>query len=564
MDDINEILKLGAKVIPLQAGTKRPGFDNWQNEGRDDATAIEQNYGVLCDGITVVDFDPRNMPVGAEDVDYHIEFICDMYGLDSTFAVRTGGGGLHLYYSGESPAGKLAPGVDIKSGHGHFVVGPGSIHPNGTQYTLLTNTEPIPISLLVQDRKDGRTPTQLASAPEDASLREFGAGERNEMVFKHMSRMRSFGANDAEIRLYALAMNQASVKPPLDSDELEVIIGQVIKYKVGEVIRGLDIFDAKDSLSPTANIPRLATVEELLAMPEPEYLVNRMLPQVGIGQMFGQSYAGKTFVAIDLAMSLATAQDTWMGETIDNACQVVYVAMEGGFDLGQRIGSWMSGNTPLSTDGIRFMVEQPFNIMNNDDVKDLVADLEKARIAPGMVIFDTQSLAAPMVDENSNSEMTDFMSRVKQLSKRLGCFVLLLHHTGHGEGARARGASAQYANLDVSLKISGGQDAVIKKIDFEKLKFGPLPEEAIEFILQEEENSAYAKLATRAEIATNYNRVLATIHELGEDASPRNVREAVGMTERTFPRLQAQLVQYGLIEVTGRAGGTRLQIADES
>lgn len=63
-----------------------------------------------------------------------------------TRTIRTGSGGLHLYFrhpGGRYPntAGKLGPGIDTR-GDGGYVVAPGSGHVSGGAYTLLIDCEP--------------------------------------------------------------------------------------------------------------------------------------------------------------------------------------------------------------------------------------------------------------------------------------------------------------------------------------------------------------------------------------------------------------------------------------
>lgn len=64
--------------------------------------------------------------------------------LSSPMTVRTGSGGLHLYYKFDpaivvgNSAGKLAPGIDIRT-TGGYVVAPPSLHRSGKLYTWETN-----------------------------------------------------------------------------------------------------------------------------------------------------------------------------------------------------------------------------------------------------------------------------------------------------------------------------------------------------------------------------------------------------------------------------------------
>jgi hypothetical protein len=100
-------------------------------------------------GVVVIDVDP---PEGEISLDRLTEA---GYELPQTLAVRTGSGGLHLYYAAPdfalgNAAGRLPrvslelPGVDLR-GDGGYVVAPPSIHVSGSRYAWIANeAEPAP------------------------------------------------------------------------------------------------------------------------------------------------------------------------------------------------------------------------------------------------------------------------------------------------------------------------------------------------------------------------------------------------------------------------------------
>ena len=104
------------------------------------------NVGVRLDHeVLVVDVDPRN---GGNE---SFQRLCADTGLDpGKFpTVETGSGGQHLYMC-VPPGGKLRlkladyPGIDFLSGNGHYVVAPGSLHPDtGQHYRWLRNQDDI-------------------------------------------------------------------------------------------------------------------------------------------------------------------------------------------------------------------------------------------------------------------------------------------------------------------------------------------------------------------------------------------------------------------------------------
>lgn len=82
-------------------------------------------------------------------------------------------------------------------------------------------------------------------------------------------------------------------------------------------------------------------------------------------------------------------------------------------------------------------------------------------IEPRLIVVDTQALATPGTEENSNRDMGTVMANMKRLCTAHGCFVLLVHHTGY-DTAHSRGASAQRAALDAELRVADSALTVTK------------------------------------------------------------------------------------------------------
>lgn len=125
----------GHALFPLVGHSKVPALADWPSVKPDpflEGSAFVDNYGiVLTEEELVVDVDPRNF----EDGDNPIKRLLDKCRTTKfdTYTVRTGGGGLHIYF--RKPASVITrtkvkgwKGIEFKS-KGAFLVGPGSIHP---------------------------------------------------------------------------------------------------------------------------------------------------------------------------------------------------------------------------------------------------------------------------------------------------------------------------------------------------------------------------------------------------------------------------------------------------
>ena len=128
---------------------KHPIASNWQHtpdwsedqfEVMHEMGQFDTGFGVLVNGLLVVDVDARNGGVGSFDK------LCKDLGIDllggSGLAIATGSGGgsMHLYYSlpEQLPLAQHHdeyPGIDFKSSG--YVVGAGSLHASGAEYELI-------------------------------------------------------------------------------------------------------------------------------------------------------------------------------------------------------------------------------------------------------------------------------------------------------------------------------------------------------------------------------------------------------------------------------------------
>lgn len=98
--------------------------------------------------------------------------------------------------------------------------------------------------------------------------------------------------------------------------------------------------------------------------------------------------------------------------------------------------------------------ETALNLNQGDDLESLASAIAALPRPPGLVLIDTLSKFAAGMDENSNSEVACYLSRLASaIRDRFGCTVLLVAHTGHTDPARPRGASTLMANPDAEYIV---------------------------------------------------------------------------------------------------------------
>ena len=506
-------------VIPITPGTKRPLEADWPNKGRRTAEDIdampEDNYGVLCEGITVIDFDFRNMDgVRDPDDDNETAMVTDLvrraYGLGPTLEIVTGSGGVHLYYKGEVAQGTLEKGIDIKSGLASQVIGPGSLHiDTGIAYRVWQDQPmaEVPDYLAERQAFNPSTGEFTYEKGKSAALTEEGLpeGGRNEGLFKYLCRQRKLGQDRKSIVMLAHMTNKTECHPPLPEEEVNSIIESAMSYDItgfAELTSGFDAIQPKVQPAEADDMVKgWVTDTDLERLPPPVFLVDNMVPDRGLFHIVGKSYSGKSFVAIDLARSLAAGKEEWLGHKIrEGGAKVAYVALEGEFDLHARVEAWDSAYGSVPKDRMRWFLNDDFDF--GDSAAEQLQVLKDTGFDFDVLIIDTQSLAASQFDENSNTDMTKLMKALKRVGgpAYYDCLIVLVHHAGHTKNAdRERGASALFANMDGSMFIHSNEGKNPRRLEMKKLKAGPLLE-PISFILSPEKDSVVIELTSAIEI----------------------------------------------------------------
>lgn len=88
-------------------------------------------------------------------------------------------------------------------------------------------------------------------------------------------------------------------------------------------------------------------------------------------------------------------------------------------------------------------------------------------------------------DENSNKDMTAFIAGIDALRAEYRCTVLLIHHSGHAEPGRARGASALRGAVDAEFLVKRSEEQSLVMSN-RKMKDGQPPSD-LAFIIEAHE-----------------------------------------------------------------------------
>lgn len=194
---------------------------------------------------------------------------------------------------------------------------------------------------------------------------------------------------------------------------------------------------------------------DLVREPQPvEYLVDALIEHPSLLMVFGAPSAGKSFVAISMAACVATGHQ-WLGRDVRRGT-VFYLAGEGHAGLSRRLRAWEI-ETGVSLEGAPLFVSKlPAMLMDSDNavtVERAIKALSDKYGPPVLIVIDTLARNMGSGDESSNADIGTFVAHIDGMRHRLGCTVEIVHHSGHLETDRARGASALPAAMDSSFQM---------------------------------------------------------------------------------------------------------------
>ncbi|CEZ19034.1 protein of unknown function [Candidatus Methylopumilus planktonicus] len=261
---------------------------------------------------------------------------------------------------------------------------------------------------------------------------------RNDALTKFLGHLLHNKFNPTEAREMCIAWNQSNI-PPMPDDEVERTINSILNKHQSE--------------SPQIKEEKryqLLSVSDIQKLPKIDWLVKDVLPAQGLACIYGPSGSSKSFLALDLSLSIACKTE-WFGLKI-KCVPVIYIVLEGLQGFIKRVNAWVLQNK------IRpkrfFLIRDDINLFNFADVSDLVASLQEANFVNGLIVIDTLNQASPGVDENSVKEISQVLNHLKFIQRETNSLTLIVHHSGKDVNRGLRGSSSIRAALDTSIEVS--------------------------------------------------------------------------------------------------------------
>ncbi|MER9494165.1 bifunctional DNA primase/polymerase [Mesorhizobium sp. M0320] len=501
----------GFRVFPVWRDSKIPWAKGWQAAATTDESQIREwwgenpnwNIGVATGcGLVVVDVDVKNGKPGAASLE-----MLEMMGLPTSLRVRTPTGGTHVYVAvGDRHSGREGniegfPGLDTR-GDGNLVLWPGS-NIGRNKYEIETDTPPAPCPSWLFDIIETKTtlrvdradewlvepdlPANIARAiawlegPAPEAL-EGANGDRT--TFSVCAELRAMGVSEGRaFDLMADHWNETKADPSWLPDELQVKIANAYAYgqgsfggktAAGEFTEEVNVpppsADIQANIAEWAErfrnrqLPqdqpdrrrRILTYAEMLRMPAPEWLVEGVIQKRSAALMFGRSNSFKSFLAVDLALSVDTGRD-WHGRSVQKGRSLL-VATEGANGVGRlRVPGWYDHYQVDPDSRGALLLPNEISL----DVKSDVEWLLKEIAAHGPIDLLVLDIFGGTM---SGTEVEDTTARawvraIQHIMTQTGAATLTVAHTGWQDDSRARMHTHFWGSFDSRLRVEGDKDA---------------------------------------------------------------------------------------------------------
>ena len=203
---------------------------------------------------------------------------------------------------------------------------------------------------------------------------------------------------------------------------------------------------------------------------EQRWLVMDLWAQEAVGIVGGEPKCGKTFLALDLAVSVASGTPCLRSFPVSAAGRVLLYAAEDPLDEVRRRleGICAAAGLELADLDLQVITEPTLRL----DLKAVRLSLEEtvAKLKPRLLILDP-FVRLHRIDENASGEVAPLLAYLRALQRRHGLAVLVVHHAKKGAGrVRAgqalRGSSEFHAWGDSNLYLKKqGEDALTLTVE---------------------------------------------------------------------------------------------------
>jgi hypothetical protein len=227
---------------------------------------------------------------------------------------------------------------------------------------------------------------------------------------------------------------------------------------------------AKDE--PRATTLRFIPISEFLtAVTAPDWLIRDVVETDSLVMIFGDPEAGKSFLAMDWAASVATGRE-WNGCKVKRG-PVLYINGEGHKGVNRRFRAWEIANQePLAASSLHVSTVSTAltDEVSRAELEAVLAEFIRAHGMPVLIVIDTLARNFGPGDENSTQDMTRAIATCDAIRAMTQATVALVHHSGHADKTRARGSMVLRGSLDAEYRMTRVEGSGDTTLEATKMK----------------------------------------------------------------------------------------------
>lgn len=482
----------GIPVFPCHPDTKTPATAH----GFHDASADPVQINAWWDENPAynIAFSPHAVGLGVVDIDGEageaswLDLSITNGAPPATYEVGTPRGGRHLYYKGELRASQSTLGEHVDTrGRGSYALLPPSTF-QGKPYVVLQDRpyadvpDWVPEALAAAQKAKSKAagfeldlPTNVARAA--SLLRQYVKagkvaveGEMGDgLTYQTACEVLNLGLSEARAVDLMDELWNPHCAPPWSRDDLAAKVANAASYAQNEAgswatAPAAEVFGpALDKLGLTSDEParrsrfHLYSEDEQDVMPEPTWLFPDLLPAESTAMLYGASGGYKSFLALDIALTLAAGIEGF-GAPAREQQAVVYVAAEGPRSVSRyRRPAWRLARGVEGPIPFHLVTDMPLADVPQM-IEEFINQIKVKGVKPKLIVLDTLARAMAGLNENDAKDAGKLIEAIEALKRIFGCSILVVHHTGKEEGRGARGSSALLAGFDTAIEVKATRE----------------------------------------------------------------------------------------------------------
>ncbi len=288
--------------------------------------------------------------------------------------------------------------------------------------------------------------------------------------------------------------------------------------------------------------------------PETEFLVQDLIPAVGLTLICGASKIGKSWFVLQLLHTISSAGE-FLDRSISDSYCCLYLALE---DTNCRIKNRFRKMKVVPNENLFIVTTCSPNDKGIAELQNTLEGMPRIKI----VVIDTYGKFAAGRNESNFQNDYEWMSKLKKLAERNTVAVVLIHHT-----RKMKDESDTYNEILGTTAIMAVADSILLLSKYRHSKEGQLlctsrDYEERKFAVEFDKSTCTWRMAGNGDIKPRAStperqRILDALAEHGE-LSPQQLSGMIDSTAKNLSNILGLMRDEGLVENGSKRGFWRI------